>query len=83
MVKIHCSNYRKECHVNFACDPLHSYFDECQKNEIHLLYLHYFRNNFHHLKSVLTETIQNNNLFRSITGHILQLRENGHCVFIS
>ena len=29
--------------VNFACDPLHSYFDECQKIYIHLLYLHYFR----------------------------------------
>ena len=31
----------KGCHVNFAWDPLGSYFDEtkCQKNEIHLLYL--------------------------------------------
>ena len=25
--------------VNFARDLLRSYFDECQKNEIHLLYL--------------------------------------------
>ena len=25
------------CHVNFAHDALRSYFDECQKNEIHLL----------------------------------------------
>ena len=29
-------------HINFAQDPLHSYFDECQKNEIHLLYLLHF-----------------------------------------
>ena len=35
---------------NFAHDPLRSYFDECQKNEIHLLYLYYFRNNFRQLK---------------------------------
>ena len=26
---------------------LHSYFDVCQKNEIHILYLHYFRSGFH------------------------------------
>ena len=26
-------------HVNFAQNSLHSYLDECQKNEIHLLYL--------------------------------------------
>ena len=26
-------------HGNFAWDPLRLYFDECQKNEIHLLYL--------------------------------------------
>ena len=31
-------------HINFTHDPLSSYFDECQKNEIHLLYLHFFRN---------------------------------------
>ena len=33
----------KGCHVNFARDPLHSYFDEYhdyQKHETHLLYLH-------------------------------------------
>ena len=29
------------CDVNFVCDPLRSYCDDCQKNEIHLLYLHY------------------------------------------
>ena len=28
-------------HINFAWDPLRSYFDECQKNEIYLLYLHF------------------------------------------
>ena len=28
-------------HVNFACEPLCSYFDECQKNEQYLLYLHF------------------------------------------
>ena len=27
-------------HVNFTWDPLRSYFDEPQKNEIHLLHLH-------------------------------------------
>ena len=26
---------------NFAQDPLHSYFDQPHKNEIHLLYLHF------------------------------------------
>ena len=36
-------------HVNFARDSLRSYFHDPQKNEIHLLYLHYFRNNFHQL----------------------------------
>ena len=25
-------------HVNFARDPLHSYLDECQKNEFRILY---------------------------------------------
>ena len=34
------------CHVNFARDPLHSYFHEPQKNEIHLdiytLFIHRF-----------------------------------------
>ena len=28
-------------HVNFARDPLRTYFDECHKNEIHILGLHY------------------------------------------
>ena len=28
-------------HVNFVRDPLRSYFDEPQKNEVHLLYLHF------------------------------------------
>ena len=28
-------------HVNFGRDPLRLYFDEPQKNEIHLLYLHF------------------------------------------
>ena len=37
--------------VNFARDSLRSYFHDPQKNEIHLLYLHYFRNNLHQLKS--------------------------------
>ena len=30
-----------QSHVNFARDPLRSYFHEPQKNEIHLLYLHF------------------------------------------
>ena len=25
------------CHINYACDTLHSYFNESQKIEIHLL----------------------------------------------
>ena len=29
----------KGCHVNFAHNPLHSYFDECQKTEIHLHFI--------------------------------------------
>ena len=33
-------------HVNFARDLLHSYFDEPQKNEIHLLYLHFVFTSF-------------------------------------
>ena len=37
--------------INFALNPLCSYFKECQKNEIHFLYLDSFRNNFHQLKS--------------------------------
>ena len=48
--------------MNFAQDPLRSYFDECQKNKIHLLYLHYLRNNFHQLKSSENEIIINNDL---------------------
>ena len=36
----------KGCHFNFAWDLLHSYFDECQKNEIYLIFtlllLHHF-----------------------------------------
>ena len=50
-------------HVNFEDDPLRSYFDECLKNEINLLYLHDFRNNFHQLKSAHNVTFQNNNWF--------------------
>ena len=57
------ANALSRWHHYFACDLLHSYFDECQKNEIHLLYLHYFRNNFFQLKSTFNETIQHNNGF--------------------
>ena len=28
---------QSKCHVNFALDPLRSYFHDPQKNEIHLL----------------------------------------------
>ena len=37
-----CTVTPEERHVNFAQDILRSYFDECQKNEVHLLYLHIF-----------------------------------------
>ena len=33
-------------HDNFAWDPLRSYFHEPQKNEIHLLYLHFVFTSF-------------------------------------
>ena len=33
-------------HINFARDPLRSYFHEPQKNEIHLLYLHFVFKSF-------------------------------------
>ena len=33
-------------HVNFARDPLRSYFHEPQKNKIHLLYLHFVFTSF-------------------------------------
>ena len=33
-------------HINFARDPLHSYFYEPQKNEIHLLYLYFVFTSF-------------------------------------
>ena len=33
-------------HDNFAQDPLHSYSDEQQKNEIHLLYLYFVFTSF-------------------------------------
>ena len=33
-------------HDNFARDPLRSYFHEPQKNEIHLLYLHFVFTSF-------------------------------------
>ena len=29
-------------HDNFERDPLHTYFDKCQKNEIYLLYSHFY-----------------------------------------
>ena len=32
--------------LNFARDPLRSYFHEPQKNEIHLLYLHFVFTSF-------------------------------------
>ena len=32
---------QSKCHVNFAWSPLRSYFYEPQKNEFHLLYLHF------------------------------------------
>ena len=31
----------EEHHINFAENLLCSYFNECQKNEIYLLYLHF------------------------------------------
>ena len=65
--------------MNFAQDPLSSYFDECQKNEIHLLYLHYLRNNFHQLKSSENEIIINNDL-EVFAGSVGQLRKNSRCV---
>ena len=37
-----CKVTPEERHVNFAQDILRLYFDECQKNEDHLLYLHFF-----------------------------------------
>ena len=33
------SDARKH-HINFARDPMHSYFDDCKKNIIYPLYLH-------------------------------------------
>ena len=33
-------------HVYFAQDPLRSYFDEQQKNEIHFLYLYFVFTSF-------------------------------------
>ena len=27
---------QSKCHVNFALNPLRSYLEECQKNEIHI-----------------------------------------------
>ena len=38
-------------HINFALDPLRSYFHEPQKNENHRLYLHFVFTLFfvHHL----------------------------------
>ena len=33
-------------HINFARDPLRSYFHEPQKNEIHLLYSHFVLTSF-------------------------------------
>ena len=37
---------RRRAHVIFAWDPLCSYFHEPQKNEIHLLYLHFVFTSF-------------------------------------
>ena len=34
--------------MNFASDPLSSYFHEPQKNDIHLLYLHFVLHGFVH-----------------------------------
>ena len=41
-----CHVQSKGHHVNFAQDPLRSYFHEPQKNEIHLLYLHFVLHRF-------------------------------------
>ena len=41
------------CDVNFARDPLRSYFHEPQKNEIHLLYLHFVFTSFWFIISVI------------------------------
>ena len=38
------------CHVNFVWNPLHSYVDECQKNDFRLLYLQF---TLHHFYSFL------------------------------
>ena len=41
-------------------NPLHSYLDECQKNEIRILHLHYLGNVFHLLhfnENKLSKTI--------------------------
>ena len=41
MQRVTCKVAPEEHHINFARDPLCSYFHEPQKNEIHLLYLHF------------------------------------------
>ena len=40
-------------HINFEPDTFPSYFNECQKNKIHLLYLHSFSIVSHKLKNNL------------------------------
>ena len=49
--KFHFSEGHGSMNAMGPRDPLRSYFHDPQKNETHLLYLHYFRNNFHQLKS--------------------------------
>ena len=45
LIKFHFSEVHRSMNatseVNFARDPFRSYFDESQKNENHLLYLHF------------------------------------------
>ena len=45
------------CHINFAHDPLQSYFDECQKNEIYLLYLHFIVTSFLFISCISCEIL--------------------------
>ena len=45
---------QSKCHVNFALNPLRSYLEECQKNEIHI-YIYTFQ--LHRLFSIICEVL--------------------------
>ena len=81
IIKLHCAQFNFGCHVNFAHDPLRSYFNEHQKNEIHLIFTcrytymlnHSSLEPFWYINFWWLEIFQKNNFIDSKTSEFIKI----------